>query len=66
MKYLIKQLEQLQQTAERYRENSKLLCYGALETDIQMWEACEARLYHYWTRQIAVFREQREYQTTEK
>ena len=44
MKHLIKQLEQLQQTAERDHENSELLCYHVMEVERQKWEACEARL----------------------
>ena len=44
MKQLINYLKQLQQTNERNCENSELLCYRALETKRQKWEACEARL----------------------
>jgi len=44
MEHLSKQVEQLQQTAERDDESYKLLHYCALEVERQKWEAHEARL----------------------
>ena len=44
MKQLIKQLKQLQQTAERDHEHSELTRHRALEAERQKWEAREARL----------------------
>jgi len=44
MEHLSKQVEQLQQMAEKDRESYELLCYHALEVERQKWEAREARL----------------------
>ena len=44
MKQLVKQLEQLQQTTERDRENNEFIRYHAIEAERQKWEAHEARL----------------------
>ena len=44
MKQLIKQLKQLQQSAERDCKHSELIHNCALEVERQKWEAREARL----------------------